>query len=282
MSNVALVTGANQGLGYALVAGLGRALPAGSTVYLGARDPARGAAAVEALRTEGLAPELLVVDVTDDASVAAAAALIRARHGGIDVVISNAAARMTRAATPASEVRTFVDTNNHGTHRVLRAFAPLLRDGARLLVVASSFGSLNRLAPSLHHHFDVSTRTLDDIARVMDDYAALVEAGRAEEVGWPAWINVASKVAQVASTKILARDLRDDAEARDLLFDAVCPGLVDTEASRPWFADMSAAQTPEVAARDVVWLATLPRGTRAPYGELVRHRAILPWTAPGA
>lgn len=235
MSKVALVTGANQGPGHALVAGPGRALPAGSTIYLGARDPARGAAAVEARRAEGLAPEVLVLDVTDDASVAAAAAQI-----------SNAAARMTKAAPPASEVRTFVDTNNHGTHRVLRAFAPLSRDGGRLLVVASSFGS------------------------------------RAEAAGWPAWINVASKVAQVASMKTLARDLRADAEARDLLVDAVCPGLVDTDASRPWFADMSSAQPPDAAARDVVWLATLPRSTRAPDGELVRHRAVVPSTAPEA
>jgi carbonyl reductase 1 len=58
---------------------------------------------------------------------------------------------------------------------------------------------------------------------------------------------------------------------------AVCPGMVDTDASRPWFDDMSSAQSPAQAAGDVVWLATLPPRTEAPYGELVQHREILPW-----
>lgn len=63
----------------------------------------------------------------------------------------------------------------------------------------------------------------------------------------------------------------------DILINAVCPGLVDTDASRPWFSDMSKAQSPDQAATDVVWLATLPRGTRAPYGELVRHQEVVPF-----
>ncbi len=55
------------------------------------------------------------------------------------------------------------------------------------------------------------------------------------------------------------------------------PGLIDTDASRPWFADMSQAQSPDQAAADVLWLATLPEGTTEPYGELVQHRIVLPW-----
>lgn len=52
----------------------------------------------------------------------------------------------------------------------------------------------------------------------------------------------------------------------------------DTGASRPWFSDMSQAQTPDDAAVDVVWPATLPAGTRDPHGVLVQHRRVLPWT----
>ena len=63
----------------------------------------------------------------------------------------------------------------------------------------------------------------------------------------------------------------------DILINAACPGLVDTDASRPWFDDMSKALTPDAAATDVAWLATLPPGTQAPYGELVRYRGALPW-----
>ena len=63
---------------------------------------------------------------------------------------------------------------------------------------------------------------------------------------------------------------------------AVCPGLLDTRASRPWFADMSQAQTPDEAAVDIVKLAADPVEPRM-YGELVQHGQVLPWaTGPTA
>ena len=108
-------------------------------------------------------------------------------------------------------------------------------------------------------------------------YADAVERGTAAAEGWPAWINIASKVGQVASMRVLARAMRAEAERRRLVIDAVCPGLVDTAASRPWFDDMSKAQTPDAAAADIVWLATTAYDPQLPYGELVRHREVLPW-----
>ncbi|WP_438001616.1 SDR family NAD(P)-dependent oxidoreductase [Sorangium sp. So ce185] len=278
MTKIALVTGANQGLGYAMVARLCQELPAGSTVYLAARDPARGEAAVARLREEGLQPTLAQLDVTDDASVQALAETLARRHGGIDIVLSNAAARMVKELPQAAQVRTLIDTNNHGTYRMIRAFVPLLRDGGRFLVVASAFGSLRKLDPRLHHHFDPATRSLEDIERVMDEYVELVERGEAEAHHWPAWINIPSKIAQVASMKVAAGQRKDEAARRGLLIAAVCPGLVDTEASRPWFDDMSSAQSPMDAAKDVLWICTHPAGPPDLYGELVQHRQIIPWT----
>jgi carbonyl reductase 1 len=61
------------------------------------------------------------------------------------------------------------------------------------------------------------------------------------------------------------------------MINAACPGLVDTDASRPWFTDMSTAQSPDQAAADLVWLATLPAGSTALYGELVQHRQVIPF-----
>lgn len=277
MSRVALVTGANQGLGFALIEALCQALGPDAAVYLTARDAGRGEEAVRRLRERGLSPLFHRLDVTDDASVSALAETVGSRHGGVDIVISNAAARMVRDRPLSEQVAQFIATNNHGTCRMIRACGPLLRDDARFLVVASSFGSLRRLPPELHESFDVATKSLEDIERLMDDYVRLVEAGEAEARGWPDWINIPSKVAQVAAMKIMARDRREEARRRGILIDAVCPGLVDTDASRPWFADMSQAQSPAQAAVDVVWLATLPAGTKEPYGELVRHREVLPW-----
>lgn len=274
---VALVTGANQGLGLALVRGLRRALGEESVVYLAARDTDRGEAACALLQREGLTPDFVQLDVTDAASVATAADTICARHGGIDIVIQNAAARITKDVPQADQVDGFVDTNNHGTLRIIEAFVPLLRDNARFIVVASSFGSLRNLGARLHAKFDTPGLTLHDIERAMDEFAALTRVGTAQQEGWPDWINVPSKIGQVASVRVLARDKEAEFRRRGILVNAACPGLIDTEASRPWFADMSKAATPDEAAKDLVWLATLPIGTREPYGVLVRHRQPHPW-----
>lgn len=278
-ATVAFVTGANQGLGLSLVRALGRRLGDGGVVYLAARSAERGRRAAGQLRDEGLAPVLYQLDVCDDGEVSQAATTLRERHGGVDIVLSNAALRRTRDTSDAETIRAFNDTNNHGAHRMIRAFGPILNDGARFIVVASAFGRLRYLGEELRARFDTATMTLDDLEKVLADYAALVEGGRDQAAGWPASINVVSKIGQVAAVRIMARDYQDEARRRGILINAACPGLVDTEASRPWFDDMSTAQSPDDAAVDVAWLATLPAGVTEPYGELVQHRVVLGYEA---
>jgi carbonyl reductase 1 len=277
MQKVAIVTGANQGLGLALVRGLCQILGNQGIVYLTARDQQRGEAAIQQLQAEGLSPHFHALDVSDDQSVATLADSLNKRHGGVDIVISNAAARISPAVPPSQQVVHFINTNNHGAYRIIKAFMPLLKDGARFLVVASAFGSLQYLSDPLHHKFDVSRLTLEEVETVMEEYVQLVETDQAVQYGWPEWINIPSKIGQVAAMKVMARLMKEEAERRDILINAVCPGLVDTEASRPWFSDMSAAQSPAEAAIDVVWLATLPAGTKAPYSELIQHRQVIPF-----
>ncbi len=274
---VALVTGANQGLGLALVRGLCRTLGEGGTVYLTARNAERGVESCALLQGEKLRPQFLQMDVTDDASVGAAASAIRTRHGGIDIVIQNAAARITKDVPQADQVAAFVDTNNHGTLRVIEAFVPLLRDGARFVVVASSFGSLRNLDTRLHARFDAEGLSLEGVEDAMDEYVAAVRAGAAASAGWPDWINIPSKIGQVASIRVLARQRKAEFRRRGILVNAACPGLVDTDASRPWFDDISGAASPDEAAKDVIWLATLPAGTGEPQGQLVRNRQPRAW-----
>jgi hypothetical protein len=142
--------------------------------------------------------------------------------------------------------------------------------------VASAFGSLYWLPESLHPRFDTDSMSLDDVDEVLARFTDQVEAGTAAGEGWPTDVNIVSKVGQVASMRIMARD---SDRTRGILIDAACPGLVDTEASRPWFASMDGAKSPDEAAVDVLWLATLPVGGTAPYGELVQYRDVLPWQA---
>jgi carbonyl reductase 1 len=107
----------------------------------------------------------------------------------------------------------------------------------------------------------------------MSEYAHAVKAGSATAEGWPEWINIASKVGQVAAMRILARDERERAPQDGRFIAAVCPGLVDTDASRPWFSDMSQA---EEAATDVLALV-FDSGEPSFYGELIQHCRIVPW-----
>jgi carbonyl reductase 1 len=277
MSRIAIVTGANQGLGFALAEGLAQRLMPDDTVYLTGRDPDRvGAAASRVARPRAqLVAERL--DVRDGVAVTAFADAIAARHGGVDIVFSNAAARLTPATPWAELVERFVDTNNLGATRLLRAFDPLLRPGGRLLIVASDFGSLRRLPAHLHERFDTDAMTLDDVDATMLAWRDAVVDGRAAEEGWPEWINIPSKVGQVAAMRVSARQRRTADAADRALVAAVCPGLVDTEASRPWFEDMSGAQTPDQAAVALLRLAL----ARAPdprfYGELIQFDEVVPW-----
>jgi carbonyl reductase 1 len=277
MSKIAIVTGANQGLGFALVEGLAGQLAPEDVVYLTGRDPDRVRAAAAGIADSRAQVRGEVLDVRDGAAVSAFADAIAARHGGVDVVFSNAAARLTPETPWAELVGPFVDTNNLGATRMLGAFDPILRPGGRLLVVASDFGSLRRLPAHLHARFDTDAMTLHDVDVAMVAWRDAVVEGRAAQEGWPEWINIPSKVGQVAAVRVLARERRA-ADAQDgTLVAAVCPGLIDTEASRPWFEDMRGAQTSAEAAVAPLRLALDRAADPSFYGELVQAGRPVPW-----
>jgi NAD(P)-dependent dehydrogenase (short-subunit alcohol dehydrogenase family) len=129
-----LITGSNKGLGYETARQL---VAAGHTVYIGARDPERGRRAAEQLGTR-----FVQLDVTDDASVTAAAKAVGA-DGGLDVLVNNAGSegrtpdnRVVSAADETAEhVLAAFDTNMLGMIRTLRAFLPLLQRSAAPVVV---------------------------------------------------------------------------------------------------------------------------------------------------
>jgi carbonyl reductase 1 len=276
VTTTAVVTGANQGLGLSLVTGLADRLGRDGNVYLTGRDPNRVALAVRRLRDAGLHVLGQRVDVRSTTAVNRFAALVAERHGRVDLVISNAAARITPDRPQAEQVATFVDTNNLGTTRMIRACARLLAPGGRYLIVASAFGSLRNLPPRLHERFDTASMSLDDLDCQMTQFSEAVREGRADAEGWPDWVNIPSKVGQVAAMRVLAREHNALAKEDGRFIAAACPGLVDTDASRPWFADMSQAQSPDEAAADILALACDPVD-RTLYGELIQHRRLVPW-----
>ncbi|MEU4149434.1 SDR family NAD(P)-dependent oxidoreductase [Streptomyces sp. NPDC026659] len=150
-----LITGANKGLGRETAR---RLIAAGHTVHVGARDPERGRRAAEELGAR-----FVRIDVTDDASVAAAVKTIEA-EGGLDVLVNNAGIEprhpdggfVLPAETTADDVRTVFETNVFGPVRVLHAFLPLLLRSDHPVVVNVSSGLAYTPAladPSAFEHF---------------------------------------------------------------------------------------------------------------------------------
>ena len=144
-----LITGANKGLGLETARQL---VAAGHTVYVGSRD-----AELRRQVAEQLGARAIQLDITDDASVQAAAKAIEA-DGGLDVLVNNAAieergddnAVIGPADVTADLMRKTFDTNVFGTVRMLHAFLPLLQRSAAPVVVnvSSGLGSLTQFAPA--------------------------------------------------------------------------------------------------------------------------------------
>ncbi|MFJ9544394.1 SDR family NAD(P)-dependent oxidoreductase [Streptomyces sp. NPDC101225] len=277
-SRIALVTGANQGLGRALVEGLAARMDPDDLVLLTGRNHQRVTDAADAVRRlpgTRARVEGRVLDVTDTDAIARLAEDLQVRYAGVDFVVSNAVARLLPEESQAGRADEFIDVSNAATHAVLRSFTPVLRPGGRLLVVASSLGTLGHLDPRLHPLFDGAS--LEQVEYAVESWRGAVHNGTAQEAGWPVWLNVPSKVAQVAAVRAVAAERRERDLAAGTLIAAVCPGMVDTATSRPWFSDFSQAQSPARAADAVLDLIFAERVDPALYGELVRFGRPLDW-----
>jgi NAD(P)-dependent dehydrogenase (short-subunit alcohol dehydrogenase family) len=222
-TKVALVTGANKGIGFEIARGLGTA---GVTVLVGARDVHRGAAAAEKLAAEGITAVPVELDVTDPVSVSAAAARIDREHGRLDILVNNAGILLERGQSPSATPvelleRTFA-TNVYGVVTVTNALLPLLRraPAGRIVNMSSGLGSLGITS---------------------DPQGPYAEA--------PLLAYNSSKSALNAVTVSYANELRDT----PIKVNAADPGYCATDMN-----GHSGPRTPEQGAIAAVRLATLP------------------------
>ncbi len=141
----ALVTGANKGIGREIARQLGHR---GYSVWLGCRDAERGEQAAVELRDEGIDARVLALDVTDDASVKAAAATYARANDTLDALVNNAGVATGGYAAPSEasldDMRAVYEVNVFGPVRVTQAFLPLLRKAGqgRIVMMSSSLGSI--------------------------------------------------------------------------------------------------------------------------------------------
>ncbi len=146
MARIALVTGANKGIGLETARQLGKL---GMTVLIGARDEARGTAAAAGLKAEGIDARYLQLEVTDGASIRRAAGAIEREFGKLDVLVNNAGTLMYQGEHVASGasmevVRKTFDVNFFGLVEVTQALLPLIRksEAGRIVNLTSILGSI--------------------------------------------------------------------------------------------------------------------------------------------
>ena len=238
-TRTALVTGANKGIGLAIAAGLAEQ---GYRIAVGARDDRRREDAVTELRRNGADAFGVRLDVTSDASVAEAFAVLEGRIQHLDALVNNAGisgptgegAVQDPLTVDLDVVRAAVETNVLGALRVIDAALPLLRrsPAPRIVNISTNMASL-------------SLRT----GPIMAAYAP-------------------SKTMLNALTVQYARRFAETDPG--LLINAVCPGFVATD-----FTGFSGSRTPAEGAAVAARFATLPDG--GPTGGFFDDDGAVPW-----
>lgn len=221
LNRIALVTGANKGIGLAIARQLGAC---GHSVWLGCRDLKRGDVAADTLREAGIEAHAVQLDVTDAASVAGAAATVEREAGRLDALVNNAGLMFgpppSVAEESIDEMAQMFETNVFGVMRVTQAFLPLLRksDSARIVMISSGLSSLGE---------------------------ALDMRGETWSVGFAGYC--ASKTALNMLTVKLAKELASEG----IKVNAVDPGLTSTD-----MTGNGPGHSPDQGARPAVALAT--------------------------
>jgi NAD(P)-dependent dehydrogenase (short-subunit alcohol dehydrogenase family) len=244
MSTVALITGANRGLGLETARQLGRR---GMSVIVGARDQAKGQTAADLLRGEGIDATSVELDVCSRASVRRARDRIAAEHDRLDILVNNAGILPEAAADFDGPIdgelfRQTFETNVFGAVNAIEEFLPLLAasSAGRIVNVSSTMGSLSDQSDPSSPYYDV-----------------------------PFLAYRASKTAlngvTVAMSKLLAES--------PIKINSICPGSVQTDLA-PGNREQ-APLTPEEGAQAVIAMATV--GDDGPSGRFVDAEGTVAW-----
>jgi len=238
---VALITGANKGIGKEIVRLLAQdeTFPEPWYIFLGSRDEERGKRAVDELApylTRGNKIILCPLDITSSSSIEGAVQAIQdICQGQLDVLINNAAICFndstlygTRQHTPfAEQADLTIQTNFYGTLRVTQAIIPLLQksDSPRIINMAGSAGGLNCLQSEyLIDCFTNPYLELNDLIGLMKEFVSDVENGGIHGLnGWPESPYAASTLGVIAMTKVLARNYKG------IMINSVDPGWCATD-----------------------------------------------------
>ncbi|MFL0471481.1 SDR family oxidoreductase [Priestia sp. 179-F W1.4 NHS] len=217
-TKVALVTGGNRGIGYELVRQLA---VDGFKVILTSRNSESGHKAMQKLKDSHLDVSFVVMDISSEASIRQAAAIVSEQYERLDVLINNAGIYLDKnqklVDLDPSVLEKTLETNFFGAYHVIRSFMPLMEQQAygRIINVSSEYGAMSEMSSSGVGAYKLSKLILNGL------------------------------------TQLIAAE-----STKDIKINAVDPGWVSSDMGGP-----SAPRTPQQAARSILWLATIgPEG----------------------
>ncbi|CAG9796153.1 unnamed protein product [Diatraea saccharalis] len=268
-NNVAVVTGSNKGLGFAIVEGLCSNYD--GIVYLTSRDENRGKSACEELKKIGYNPKYHQLDITDEDNVKSFCNFINQEHKEIEVLINNAGILFLKDSTePKSyQAEQTIAVNFTALVNFTEAILPLIKNGGKIVNISSSSGHLSRIpSEELRNKFRSIDLSLDELKRLMKSYVEDVREGKDIEKGWGDSPYVISKVGVNAYTFMLHRKLFN----KGITVNCVHPGYVMSDMTRG-----GGSVTPQQGAVHPIRLALKPEGG----GLYVWHDGTpVPWDGP--
>ncbi len=250
-SPIALVTGANRGLGLETARQL---LARGYRVLRASRD----AGATDA--------DSWALDVTDAGSIAALAERLTREGVRLDVLVNNAG--LSLKGFDVEVVRRTLAVNFFGAIAVTDAVLPSVRDGGAIVMVSSGMGELSAFAPALRARFLDGGLTRAALIELVRSFEHAVEREQHAAEGWPSSAYRVSKAGLNAWVRVLARELA----ARRIRVNAVCPGWVRTD-----MGGDAAPRPVEVGAASIVWAAIHQDGDGQPTGGFFRDGRAISW-----
>ncbi|XP_057514650.1 uncharacterized protein LOC130796333 [Actinidia eriantha] len=259
---IALVTGANRGIGFEIAHQLAMH---GLTVILTSRDVAVGEESAKVLQEGGLNVLFHQLDIVDPSSIKVFTEWLQKNCGGVDILVNNAGVNFNHGSDNHLEcAEQVIHTNYFGTKNIIQAMIPLMRpssSGARIVNVSSRLGRINgrqnRIGDlTLRRQLeDVDSLSEELIDRTVTSFLEQVKDGSWTSGGWPQTYTdySMSKLAVNTYTRLMAKMLSDRPEGHKIYINCYCPGWVKT-AMTGWAGHTS----PEEGADTAVWLALLP------------------------
>jgi NAD(P)-dependent dehydrogenase (short-subunit alcohol dehydrogenase family) len=244
VDRIAVVTGANRGLGAEIARQLG----------------AQGVRVVRTCREAEPGFETLDVTRVDQA------AALAARLGPVDIVVNNAGVSLD--GFDGDVARRTLDVNLLGALRVTDALLPRMRPGGCIVMVSSGMGTLSGVSGPLRERLLDPGLTREELLSLASSFVSDVEDRTQSQHGWPSNAYSVSKILLNALVRVLARELADD--PRRIRVNAENPGWVRTR-----MGGRSAPRSVEQGARTAVWLALLPDD--GPTGGFFEDKEIIPW-----